>query len=61
MRLFTIFLVWGLGKVSLAQVFVLVLRFSFFSIIQNHLLKEQIYNPHYTSWMLMSTMPICLN
>jgi hypothetical protein len=33
MGLFAIFLVWGLGKVSLAQVFVRVLQLSHFRIV----------------------------
>ena len=39
MRLFAIFLVCGLGKLSLGQVFVRVLRFWAFSIIQISLIK----------------------
>jgi hypothetical protein len=42
MRLFASCLVWGLGKLSLAQVFVRILRFSSFNIIQNLLIKKTI-------------------
>jgi len=40
MRLFASFRIFGLGKLSLAQVFVRVLRFSPFSITQNSLIKR---------------------
>ena len=62
MRLFASFRVFGLGKLSLAQVCDRVLRFFPFSITQNLLItrKRTNKNPNYTSFILISTIPSCV-
>jgi hypothetical protein len=57
MRLFTSFLVFGLGKVSLGEGFVRVLRLSAFSIIFESLIKRKNKKTTYSSFILINKIP----